>query len=499
MKSAGVVALLLVVIGTARIVSTWTVFNHTIDEPDTLAAGMEYLSTGRYLYEDQQPPLARLAAAVGPFLAGERFHPGPDSYSEGYRILGHDAHYDRILALSRAGNLIFFWIASGVVFLWARRIAGPGAAVIATLLFTTLPPILAHAGLATTDMSLCAMLGAAALTSQYWVEAPTRGRSIALGALTALALCAKFSAVLYLPAAWLLMCVAARQHPRALLQEAWARRRSIAIAAGICALAVWAIYGFTFGRVDFLHLRLPAPRFFSGIHSVWTHSQRGHASYLLGKRSASGFWYYFPTVLALKTPLGLLGLLAVSPWLVKRPVGPAAALALGIVVPAMFGNIDIGVRHVLPVYVALAVICGCAAVGTHGRLAQIAVVVLIGWHVISGDLAHPDYLAYTNEITHGHPEDFLADSDLDWGQDMKRLGEFLADHHATEVTFAPFNRTYPLAGHAMVPIVTGETQNPSKKWNAVSVTIWKVFGYPAWADRAKQQYRIGKSIFLYYF
>ena len=76
------VALALVLAGTFRIASTWLVFNHIIDEPDTLAAGMEYLSTGRYLYEDQHPPLSRVMVAVLPFLAGERFHPGPESYFE---------------------------------------------------------------------------------------------------------------------------------------------------------------------------------------------------------------------------------------------------------------------------------------------------------------------------------------------------------------------------------------------------------------------------------
>ena len=98
-------ATILVLIASARIVSTYTVFNHTIDEPDHLAAGMEWLSAGKYLYEDQHPPLARVLGALGPYLAGERWHGGPDSYREGYRILGRDAHYDRTLALGRAGIL----------------------------------------------------------------------------------------------------------------------------------------------------------------------------------------------------------------------------------------------------------------------------------------------------------------------------------------------------------------------------------------------------------
>lgn len=500
-----VVALFLVLTGSVRIISTWWVFNHTIDEPDTLAAGMEYLSTGRYLYEDQHPPLARVAAALGPFLAGERFRPGPGSYSEGYRILGHDAHYDRILALSRAGNLIFFWTASLVVYLWGMRAGGVKAAVIATLLFTTLPPVLAHAGLATTDAALCAMAAAAVLGSLYWVDLPSRRRSIALGLLIAGAFVAKFTSLLFLPAAWLLMgtyhLAATRQGPGVLLGELWARKRQLALVAATVALTVWAVYGFTFGRVEFLHLRLPAPRFFSGIHSVWVHSRNGHPAYLLGQRSDTGFWYYFPAVLALKTPLAMLVLLCLAPWMMKtrRASALSAAFCAGIVLMAMCGKIDLGVRHVLPVYIGFCVVCGCAAAQANGWAAKAAVVVLIGWQIVSGDLGHPDYLAYTNEIAGSRPERFVADSNLDWGQDMKRLGRFLGEAHARQVTFVPFNRTYTMAGDAMVPMLPGDTGRPSPGWNAVSVTIWKVFGYPKWADRIPPQQRIGKSIFLWYF
>src|SRR3954468_24746726 len=111
-----VAALLLVLLGSLRIVSTYTVFSDTIDEPDNLAAGLEYLTTGRYLYHDENPPLARVFEAVGPRLAGERYYGGPAAYLEGVRILGSGAHYDRVLALARAGVLPFFWAASLVVF-----------------------------------------------------------------------------------------------------------------------------------------------------------------------------------------------------------------------------------------------------------------------------------------------------------------------------------------------------------------------------------------------
>jgi hypothetical protein len=481
----------LVVIGSLRIISTYTVFNHTIDEPDNLAAGMEYLSTGRFLYEDVHPPLARVLSAVGPFLAGERFHRGPDSFGEGYRILGTGAHYDRILALGRAGILPFFWIASAVVFLWGRRVGGDLAAVFAVLLFTTIPPVLALSGVINTDAALCAMTGAAGLGALWWADRPDRRRSMIFGALLGLAAVSKFSSMPFLAVAFLFMLAVARPKDR----PDW---RSLAWVAGTAALVIWAVYGFSFARVGFLNLRLPAPRFFTGIHAVMTHNRLGHASFLMGRRSPNGFWYYFPAVLAVKTPLALFGLLTASIWLVfrrkdRRQPLLALAFAAGVLAASMTGHIDIGVRFILPVYIGLSVVAGCAVARARGWAAAVCAVLVL-WQVASGAWAHPDYLAYTNEIAGSHPENFVVDSDLDWGQDMKRLAEFLRRRGAASVTFTPFNRTYALP----VAVEPGNSDEPSPGWNAVSMTIWKDWGFPAWADRMAPQYRVGKSILVWY-
>ena len=487
--------LLLILIASARIVSTYTVFNHTIDEPDHLAAGMEWLSAGKYLYEDQHPPLARVMAAVGPFLAGERWHGGPDSYREGYRILGRDAHYDRILSLGRAGILPFFWVASAVVFLWGYRAAGPAAALFATLLFTTLPPVLAHSGLITTDMAAAAWIGAAALASLWWVELPNRRRTMVFGAVLGFACLAKFSALIFLPAALLLM------HRRRL----WRHRRSLAQACALAFLVVWAGYRFSFAKVEYLHLRLPAPRFFTGLATLWAHNAAGHASYLLGQRSNTGFWYYYPVALALKTPLAFLLLACGAAGPACRRLFPRMApplfFCLAILLCALPSRINIGVRHILPVYVGLSVVGGVAAAGMlRQRAARWILAALVLWQVGSGALQHPDYLAYTNEIAGDRPENFLADSDLDWGQDMKRLGARLERAGATEVTFEPFNRTYPgLAGHSFPRILPGDPARPSPGWNAVSVSTWKIFATPRWPDASTAQERVGKSILLWHF
>jgi hypothetical protein len=510
-----VAALLLVLIGSARIVSTYAVFSHTIDEPDHLAAGMEWLSVGKYRYEDLHAPLARIFGALGPFLAGERWHGGPNSYMEGYRILGHGAHYDRFLSLGRAGILPFFWVGALVVYLWTRRIAGSLAAVLSVLLFTTLPPVLAHAGLITTDMAATAFTGAAALASLSWARSAGRRQSIVLGALSGLAVLSKFSALLFLPAGWALMyaCHLVRTHPglRPSMREFANRKQGIAIVLATAFLTVWAGYLFSFGKVDFLHARLPAQHFFLGLQSLWAHNAAGHPSYVLGRRSSSGFWYYYPVVLAVKTPLAMLALLLGLPWLWRKipnrfGVLMPLAFSSGVLMVALADHLNTGVRHVLPVYVGLCVCCGVAAgsvfrarTGRRAWLPMAAVVLLLVWQAISGALQHPDYLAYTNELAGRYPERFVADSDLDWGQDMKRLGAFLRQAGVTELTFTPFNRTYALAGHALPPMTPGDSERPSPGWNAVSITLWKVFGFPAWAGTVPQQYRVGRSILLWYF
>jgi len=209
-------------------------------------------------------------------------------------------------------------------------------------------------------------------------------------------------------------------------------------------------------------------------------------------------------VLALKTPLALLllaGGAASAPYRRFARLAPPLAFCLAILAGALVSRIDIGVRHILPVYLGLAVIGGgVAAAMLRQRAARWILAGLLVWHVASGALQHPDYLAYTNEIAGSHPENFLADSDLDWGQDMKRLAARLDRAGATEVTFEPFNRTYAtLAGDPFPRILAVNPDRPAAGWNAVSVSTWKIFGVPRWADRMRPRERIGRTILLWHF
>lgn len=498
-------AAILVAIATFRIVSTYGVLSHTMDEPTHLGAGMEWLDHGTYAGDTSHPPLARVLSAAAVYLDGARYIPADSALDEGLKLLGRDAHYDRVLSLARMGILPFFWLASAAVFWWAWRVGGGMAAVAATLLFTTTPPVLAHAGLVTTDMAATAMCTIAALASLAWAKRPDVARSVALGISLGLGVIAKFSFIVFLPAFWALMLLWKRPAFSEMLR--YVRPAMGALLLG--CVVIWAGYGFTFGAVEPLGWTLPAPPLWDGLRLLLKHNTEGHSSYILGEQHHNGVWYFFPVILAVKTPLGFLLLLPWALWVARRErIGIAAPLlfSAGILAVAMTSRINIGVRHVLPIYVGLAVICGTAAAwllrpgpGKWARLSPVLVFALFAWHVGSGALAHPDYIPYTNEIAGTRPEAFVAESDLDWGQDMHRVGSFLRRAGATEVSFTPYSQHYVQAGHAFPTCHFSDWYKPAPGWNVISLGGLKVYNHPGWVGSRQPQFRIGLTHWAWYF
>src|SRR5450432_122585 len=107
-RIAAAFVVLMVAIAMARIGSTWRRFTETMDEAYYIACGMQWLSTGNFTYETQNPPLAKVVAAVGPYFSGARFHNLPNAAEEGRAILDEAPDYFGMLARARAGNLLFF-------------------------------------------------------------------------------------------------------------------------------------------------------------------------------------------------------------------------------------------------------------------------------------------------------------------------------------------------------------------------------------------------------
>jgi 4-amino-4-deoxy-L-arabinose transferase-like glycosyltransferase len=522
-----VVFLALVAVGSLRIVGTYTVLSHTFDEPAHIACGMEWLKQGVYRYETLHPPLARVAAAIGPALAGSRSHGEPEMSAEGLAILYAGGHYDRTLALARLGILPFFWLASLVVYLWAKKYFGEPNAALAVLMFTSLPPILAHAGLATTDMAATATIGAAFLAAVHWCERPTLGRSLVFGAAAGLAVLSKFSALAFLPVALAgaLLChlLVDRLGVRRLIRSAGVRLPTVCLAMLTTFYVIWAGYRFSFGHVGFTTLRLPFPELYSGIQEVTLHSLLGApTAYLFGEHRETGWWYYYFVVLAVKTPLAFLvltacGAAAASCRGCPRGLWLALAFCASILVFCMFSRINLGVRHVLCLYEGFSIAAAAGAVALFKRArswrpAGWLATGLLLWLTASSALAHPDYLAYFNELAGAEPERVLVDSDLEWGQDMKRLSRRLRELGVRQVAFGAYlpSELQNIADLQKLgfPLVTPfRVWQPTPGWNAMNVSILQLMlaelqaqrpDLHFWTEATRPTEKVGSGILLWY-
>ena len=499
--------LVLLAIGTARIVATYAVFNDTVDEAWHVGCGMVWLSGRTYDCNPEHPPLARGLMALGPYLEGARDPGLQNGTLAGRKILNYGGNFDRMLALARMGALPYFWLAALTVYLWARRSLGEPAAFFATLCFTMFPAALAHGGLATTDIPATGSIGAAFLALLVWLERPDWKRALVLGAAMALAVLSKFSALAFLPAAAVaaLACYLISRAPIVGPVRRCLPSTALVVISG--AVLIWAGYLFHFDHV-------PAPELWQGIRDVTAHNDLGHPGYLLGHFGAHGWWYYYPVAIAVKTPIALLFLIAIGIVAsVRKGVYSPLAFALGILIfAAAFSHINLGMRHVLPAYVGLAVVAGAGAAwlwssGTGPRIIGAALAL---WLVFASVRSHPDYLAYFNDFAGDRPEHFLVDSDLDWGQDMKRLAARLKQLNVKELALLPFNGAYLeelQAKGEFPPYHPLNASGPAHGWNAASITelyLFRLGTFQAnppvelWTDRIPPTERVGKGVLLWY-
>ncbi len=392
----------------------------TIDEPTHLLAGYRHLVCGDFAINREHPPLLKIVAAL-PLLPMHPTDPfGPCGRIEGAsQALGLDADgtfilangIDRVVIPARVATMVFSLGLALLMFAAARTMFGPMEGLIALAVLAFEPTLIAHGSLVTNDMALAATLFATVFALHLYRERPTSARLALIGIAAGLTLASKYSGLIVLPLVVLFL---------------WPRLRAAAAVLAIAAVVLFATYGF-------VHWQM----YFDGFRVLFARAER--PMYLFDTAYPTARWFYFPLVFSMKASLTLLVLL---------PFAFASRRLLLLVPPVLFfavsmmGGLNIGVRHILPIWPFL-IVAGSGALWAFAKkrkAAQIVIAALLLFHAASAASTAPSYIAYANELRGGTnaTHRVLKDSNVEWGQNMKIARQWLAQEGVTDCWFAAY-------------------------------------------------------------
>ena len=466
-----------------------------------------YLGFGRALYTSLDAealadwgvaPLPVLLTSAAPLLVGASTYP-------------------RAVMVARITAIALFGVPLVAVTYWTLlRAVGPGAAIAGTAFISLSPNIVAHASLATADVCfLGAVLLAFAALAHHIEEPSSRSRAI-LGLTLAVALAAKYSAL----ALFVVVAVtsfAASRNDRA-ASRAKRLMSAVALSSSLFAIAlvfVWALHALAlvpFGLSPFEALRLPAP--IVGIARQLHHQWLGEPSFLFGQRSTVGWWYYLPAALAMKsTPAELVVEIGALVALLSdrrgaTPSGLVWRVAFGVFGGlALVNRVAFGVRYVLVLIPLSVFLASQRWLGTPSasRWRFRAAGALVALQLVSALSIAPHDLSYFNVFAGGPNRGYsrLADSNVDWGQDLPALKAELAHLGARHPLLSYFG-TAPVDAYGVrADSWDGGVREPFDRWDWVAISATNLDGVflatDPFADfRAlKPGARAGYSILLY--
>jgi 4-amino-4-deoxy-L-arabinose transferase-like glycosyltransferase len=437
----------------------------TFDEILLPAAGARGYVTGRFDLVLDHPPLMQYLYGLPVFLSRPHYPSEAKGWSYDTRYAYAQLFYfmsgndpERIAFMARlvaAGIAVLLGLST---YLYARRRFGEAEAVVAAGLVAFLPDVLAHGGVSYNDLplALAFLLGAWSLDRS--ARRPGVGSALAAGAVCAVAVGVKFSAVALAPLALVLVALEVAARPRG------GRLRYLGAVAWSAPLALLAAYVALVliyrGDPTLAQFRVLA-------HSNLVHVEEGHdtPAYLLGRFSLHGFREFFPVAFLYKTPVALhllLPLAALGLWrsLTARAGEPRWCVACGsqLRMPAaallVFGGfllaskLDIGFRHAMPI---LPMICLLTAVGVVrlwrrvGRLPRVGIAALLAAYVLLPLSFYPDFLAFTSLYTPSRDLGYqvLDDSSLDWGQGLLCLRDYMHAHGIQRIYLSYFGSALP--------------------------------------------------------
>ena len=475
---------------------------------------------------------------------------------------------DQILFFARMPMILLFLFLAWFIFFWTRKLFGNKTALLSLFFVCLSPTFLAHGRLVTTDVG--AALGVV-LSTYFWLKflkKPSLKNVLLTALLLGISLLFKFSSLLLLPFLAIITLIYIYIHKLPLFKYV-----SLSILIGLIALifVIWPIYqAHTFNypiqqqiKDTSYHLNStsipksllkpflwmsgkPVLRsinhYFTGVLMAFSRTAGGNTTFFMGEISAKAWKTYFPMVYLIKIPLSfhILTLLALIWFLVfshtKKKHKPKqkikkwvskyftelSMLIFLIIYWAISikGNLNIGIRHLLPIFPFTIILVSYATIkwlkAPFLKIKYIFLGFLVLWQIVSVVCIYPHFIAYFNQLI-GGPENgykYVTDSNLDWGQDLKRLSQFVEQENIDKIYLNYFGGGSPeyYLGSKYQPWDAKQTPDklPPDSWLAVSfnelqggraVSV-KGFDqktdYYKWLNKYKPVKTIGYSISVYY-
>ncbi|HTS17513.1 MAG TPA: glycosyltransferase family 39 protein [Verrucomicrobiae bacterium] len=536
----------------------------TVDETTALGTGYTYWTGHRFYFVPEHPPVAQMLPAVpllfmdlklspnaqallngtarypwarpwaGPIRAWQDFFPEgrgmwyfwalPESQLFGQMFVYDGTNDgDAMMLAGRTVQILLALAVGALIFWWIRDSTGDNAAaLIAMALWVFNPVSLAYGHLITTDIGVTLGIAGAVLLFAKLLDRPDLARAMAGGAAMGLALTMKLTTIVLGPPLLLLVLLRRRQ-----LRSSGINPWKLAVVfLGTIWLVILLVY--------FPHWSPPPPLpesqaealgvpgwfqafrpflipgdFFKALGLTLGHSKVGHENYLLGAWSQEGRWDYFPLAFLLKSPipfviLTIVCLLAFGKVFRHAPLLEATpwVVATAYLLIAMTSNVNIGVRHLLPIFPLCCVGIGNFVARWSQPLIRKCVYGLLGWQILVTILAYPLYIQFFSEAVGGATNGYkyLIDSNYDWGQDANRLKQFLAEHDIHHIYLDYFGTQYNIE-YLKIPntrVSADEARQLTDGWLVVSASELM---RPEWSwlrDSRQPTARVAYTLFVYH-
>ncbi|MBI2670144.1 MAG: glycosyltransferase family 39 protein [Candidatus Yanofskybacteria bacterium] len=494
-------------------------FSPSSDEISHLPSGYSYWKTGEIVLNPQHPPLVKLLSSFPLLFLNLDFDENDPDLTGSSRnewqfgrkfLFANDA--DKLLLLGRLAPILISVLLGFYIFRWASEMFSRKTGVMSLFLYAFMPNMIAHAQFVTTDLAVTAF---SFITLYYlWKLFKTGSKKfvIYIGISLGLALGSKFSGILLIPILFFLLFVYIWKSGGGYFLKTKRFFSYSVLIGAIGFLALYIIYLFP-TSLDF---------YLKGFRSVYSDITGSYYYYLNGSFSKDGRWYYFIFAFLIKTPIPALIVFALSFVTYKKYKLTGLEKQL-IFIPvvvflliASFKAENIGVRYILPIYPFLILYAGGLTNLDWNLNKKViyAVAAILGvWYVFSAVRIYPDFLAYFNEFAGGpaNGHKYLDDSNIEWGQDLKRLRAYQIQHPETKVLYSWRKSSPAYYGIENDLFLDGIKKrwllNPSGRYaiNTHFLVRLKLEGsmtpdkYVNWLDLYKPIDRIGYSFFVYQF